>query len=62
MVAYENQCVDCGLPCLGSTCIYRNVRVLYCDGCGDEADKLYLLDDGGEYCKTCVLERLEVVE
>ena len=61
MTRIENQCVDCALPCLGSTCPNRNVRVLYCDNCEYEADKLYVLD-GSEVCKECLFEMLEVVE
>lgn len=33
----ENQCVDCGLPCLGISCPYRKVEMIYCDLCGDAA-------------------------
>lgn len=29
----ENRCVDCGLPCLGNACPYRNVSTDYCDYC-----------------------------
>ena len=39
----ENHCVDCGLPCLGSSCPYRNVPVDYCDDCGDEGAKYHFL-------------------
>lgn len=60
-IIYENQCVDCGFPCRYEVCRYYKVRVLECDNCHDEADKLYRLD-GMELCESCVLERLEVVE
>ena len=36
MITYSNECVDCGLPCLGSSCPYRNVPHYYCDNCGKE--------------------------
>ena len=36
MIFYENRCVDCGLPCLGSTCNLTNAPVYYCDNCGEE--------------------------
>lgn len=58
---YESQCVSCGFPCRYEACRYYKVRILECDNCGDEVDKLYRIDDG-EYCESCVLERLEVVE
>jgi hypothetical protein len=62
MIRTENQCVDCGvLPCLGSACPHRNVRVLYCDNCECESDKLYVFN-GSELCKECLLEGLEVIE
>ena len=47
----ENQCVDCGLPCLGNFCRYRNVVVDYCDECGEENAKYRI--DGKDYCEDC---------
>lgn len=58
---YENQCVDCGLPCIGNACMHYRVKVLICDGCGDEVDTLYQFE-GEELCAECVLKRLGVVE
>ena len=60
-IRYESQCVDCGFPCRYEACRYYKVRVLDCDNCHDEVDKLYWLD-GMELCESCVLERLEVAE
>ena len=60
MVKVENECVDCGLPCIGSSCPYMNVTRYYCDDCYDEAT-LYEYD-GQELCADCVLKRLPVVE
>jgi hypothetical protein len=61
MVRIENECVDCGLPCLDS-CKYKNVPHLYCDKCGDECDTLYYSPiNGKELCKECVLDDLEIV-
>lgn len=57
MVRYENECVSCGLPCLGNMCPNRNVKRLYCDKCGDEAETLYEYD-GMELCENCVLSEL----
>lgn len=61
MIRYESQCVSCGFQCRYEACRYYKVRVLECDSCGDEVDKLYLLD-GEELCESCVLDRLEVSE
>ena len=55
-----NECVDCGLPCLGDACPNRNVVRFYCDKCRDE-DTLYHYGDE-ELCLDCVRKRLEVVE
>ena len=66
MVKYENDCVDCGKPCLGDNCKYRNVKHLYCDECKDEVSKLYVYIDGRQLCRECCIEELfyelEVIE
>ena len=54
MVQYKNECVDCGLPCLGESCPYKKVEYHYCDCCDDEID----YDDikrerNNEYCPDC---------
>lgn len=59
MIQKENDCVDCGLPCLGNACSYINVKHYYCDECGNE-DTLYHFD-GYELCIDCIKDRLEVV-
>ena len=56
-----NECVDCGLHCLGNSCPNRNVVRIYCDECGEEVDELYLFE-GQELCSHCVLEKLERVD
>lgn len=64
MIVEENRCCGCTVPaypCLGDSCSLMHCRVLYCDNCKDEVDKLYILD-GDELCESCVLERLEVIE
>lgn len=64
MVAEENRCCDCAVPaypCLGDSCELRHCRVLYCDKCKDEVDRLYKYG-GEELCESCVLDRLEVAE
>ena len=60
MIKKENECVDCGLPCLGSSCPNRNVIRIYCDKCGDEG-KIYHYD-GEHLCIGCIEETLKEVE
>lgn len=60
MIKKENECVDCGLPCLGSSCPNRNVIRIYCDKCGDEG-KIYHYD-GEHLCISCIEETLKEVE
>jgi len=50
METFENQCVDCGLPCL-VYCPYKNVRVVYCDSCGSDNAEYSI--DGADYCDKC---------
>lgn len=54
---YTSDCVDCGLPCLGSGCPYYRVAVDVCDNCGAE-DAEYRLD-GDDMCEYCVKAELE---
>ena len=58
MTKTENHCVDCGLPCLGSRCQNRNVKVCYCDKCNEEIpyDAIYDVD-GEELCEDCLKEK-----
>ena len=60
MKRIENECVDCGLPCLGNSCPYKNVVRFYCDRCGEE-EKLYHYY-GEEICQDCLLKEFKVVE
>lgn len=55
-----NECVDCGLPCLGSSCPKKNVVRYLCDECEEEEELYYF--DGEELCLNCIEERLEKVE
>jgi len=53
MVKYENECVGCGLPCLGDSCPNRHVPRYYCDECGEEIDAYF--DVNGEMiCDDCI--------
>ena len=61
MKKVENECVQCGLPCLGSSCPNRNVTRFYCDNCGEE-ETLYKYE-GEELCIECIKKSLtEVTE
>lgn len=64
-VIEENRCCGCAVPaypCLGDNCSLRNCRVLICDSCGDEVDKLYKYDSSTELCEECLLKEFEVIE
>ena len=53
----ENHCVDCGLPCLGSSCSYLNVPVDYCDDCGN--DKAEYRIDNDDFCESCAEKQVQ---
>lgn len=59
MKKIQNDCVDCGLPCLGNSCPYRSVTHYYCDKCGSETDLYYFGNQ--ELCIDCIIESLERV-
>lgn len=61
MIITENECVDCGLPCMYESCIYWAVTRLYCDECDNEESVLYWWDDQ-QLCLDCIEARLEMVE
>lgn len=58
----ENECVSCGLPCMGSACPNRNVHRYYCDRCGleFESTELYVVD-GEDVCSDCILNEYQTV-
>lgn len=56
----ENECVNCGLPCLYTACPYYNVEKFLCDKCGKEAT---LYDtEFGEVCENCLIKQFPIVE
>lgn len=60
MRRYENDCCDCtadGRPCLGSLCPRQNALHIYCDGCDEEVEPIYVYG-GREYCTDCLIEEL----
>lgn len=60
MIKYENDCVDCGLPCLMNGCKYYHVPHLYCDVCGNEEEILYT-DGNSQLCRECYLDAAEKI-
>lgn len=60
VIRNEDDCVGCGLPCLGNACPYKNAPHLYCDKCGEEYEVLYKYDCE-ELCKDCLLEEFPKV-
>ena len=63
MIIYEDRCCDCaapGYPCLGSSCPNRNMPILVCDECEEEAE-LYWFDDK-QLCADCILAHFKRVE
>ena len=60
MISYENECVDCGKPCV-SYCRYKNVPHFYCDKCDEESSVLYDYE-GDQLCADCLLESVPEVE
>lgn len=60
MIEIENDCCDCGLPCLYDRCPYWAVPHFYCDECESE-EELFWFDDE-QLCIDCITKRLEKVE
>jgi hypothetical protein len=60
MKIIEDECCDCGLPCIGNSCKYKNVERFYCDECKEE-DTLYEYD-GRELCIECIKKQLLIVK
>ena len=60
MIKHENQCVDCGLPCIREACRYYDAKVYICDNCKCEDETLYYYDDE-QLCIECIKKRLEEV-
>ena len=58
-----NECVSCGLPCLGDACPNRRVVRWYCDECKQrfDEDELYVVEDE-ELCADCLTRKFKTVE
>ena len=61
MIRTENECVDCGLPCIHESCPRWSVTRFYCDECDEEYDTLYWFE-AEQLCIDCIAKRLEKVE
>lgn len=59
MITTENECVNCGLPCLGSSCPYWKVERIYCDICKRETTDKFREAEGRQYCPDCYEEVFE---
>ena len=57
MTRIENECVGCGLPCLGVSCPNRSVVRYYCDECGAQADTTEIY--GMDLCDECAARFLD---
>lgn len=56
MVRIEDGCCSCG-RCIGAACNIKEARVLYCDWCESEAEKLHRLNPcmgEEELCRGCL--------
>lgn len=55
-------CVDCGLPCLGTSCPNYAHEISVCDKCrGDKPADYRIVGTGEELCEDCFLKFLEMV-
>lgn len=61
MTVYTNECVDCGLPCIGQGCPYQNVATIYCDVCGDGNTYADYCVDGTDMCTSCAEQYVKSV-
>lgn len=58
---YENECCDCGLPCIYETCPNYKIIRFECDFCREQNVKLRHYH-GYEVCEDCILKEYEVVD
>ncbi len=55
MLKMMNECVDCGLPCMGAFCPLINSPAVCCDRCEERAELFYLLE-GEVLCRDCFID------
>lgn len=58
MLAHKEECVDCGLTCIGNICRYKNVLVYYCDRCPTNKRASYMID-GEHLCEDCAKKHMQ---
>ena len=56
MIKYEDECVDCDLSCIGTSCPYVNVPHYYCDLCGEEIYENMIQEVTNHYHKECFVK------
>ena len=61
MIYYTNDCCDCGLPCLLTSCPHYQVKHCKCDFCHDVDVRLYCYNSY-EICESCLLKEFDVVD
>ena len=64
MVREANNCCGCATPaypCLGDSCPLRHTKVLICDKCKSEVDRLYEYGDR-QLCEECLLKQFTTIE
>ena len=63
MKEVTDECVSCGLPCMGNACPYSHVTRWYCDECKGEfsEDELYVTENDETLCQDCLLDRFKTV-
>ena len=58
MLVHREECVDCGLSCIGDICRYKNVLVYYCDKCPTYKRADYMIDND-HFCEDCAKKYIQ---
>lgn len=58
MLKLENNCVNCGLHCLGKDCKNVDVPTHYCDYCNKQVLAEYKIEED-DFCKKCANDYLQ---
>jgi hypothetical protein len=64
MIKHIDECMECAsplYPCQGEACRFKRRKILVCDRCGYEADKLYLFENRFQLCDECLMEQFDTV-
>lgn len=57
MKVTESGCVDCGFPCMGSSCPNYTNTFFRCDKCGSDNAEYKI--DGEDFCESCAEEIID---